>query len=169
MPSIRPAEDRDLDLLAGLEDASDSTFASIFDVSKWGESAPGRERAAEPGFILVSGDPPVGFAHVLDLAGHAYLEQVSVHPDHGRQGIGGALVEAVCREAAARGHTEISLRTFADVPWNGPFYARHGFAELAVEPDWMTPLREAEEAFGLGRHGRRVAMSRRLSPGLGSP
>jgi GNAT superfamily N-acetyltransferase len=85
-----------------------------------------------------------------------------VVPEHGRQGVGAALLEEVCRVAAARGHPEVTLRTFADVPWNGPFYARHGFIELVDEPDWMVPLREAEERFGLSRHGRRIAMIRSL-------
>ena len=149
-------------MLAGIEDAADAAFAAVFEDWRPGGSATGAERAAQPGFILVAGDPPVGFAHLLDLDGRAHLEQVSVVPEHGRQGVGAALLEEVCRVAAAGGYPEVTLRTFADVPWNGPFYATHGFIELVDEPDWMVPLREAEERFGLSRYGRRIAMGRSL-------
>ena len=102
----------------------------------------------------------MGFGHVLDLAGHWHLEQLVVDPAHGRQGFGAALLDAVCREVASRGGRRVTLRTFADVPWNAPFYARHGFVELVGEPAWLAPLREAEERIGLMRHGRRIGMER---------
>jgi GNAT superfamily N-acetyltransferase len=159
---IRPAQDSDLSLLAGIEDESDALFAVVFVGWSPGASPTGAERAAEPGILLVAGDPPVGFAQLLDLEGRAHLEQISVVPEHGRQGVGAALLEEVCRLAAARGYREVTLRTFADLPWNAAFYARHGFVELADEPEWMQPLREAEERSGLTAHGRRVAMRRIL-------
>ena len=72
-------------------------------------------------------------------------------PEHGRRGLGGALVDEVCQVVAADGHARLWLRTYADVPWNAPFYGRHGFVRvpLADEPSWMTPLRANEERFGL--------------------
>ena len=93
---------------------------------------------------------------------HAHLEQLAVHPDHGRRGIGTALVEAVCAEAAARGFDRVTLRTFADIAWNGPFYARLGFTELVPDPAWMAPMLQAEARIGLPQAGRRVAMVRHL-------
>jgi hypothetical protein len=48
-----------------------------------------------------------------------------------------------------------------DVPWNGPFYARLGFAKIP-DPDWMAPLLAAEARIGLPQAGRRVAMQRLL-------
>ena len=52
--------------------------------------------------------------------------------------------------------------TYADVPWNGPFYARHGYVELDPLPPRLVPMRETEERMGMGRYGRRVAMVRDL-------
>ena len=66
----------------------------------------------------------VGFSHVLDLDGHWHLEQIAVDPTHGRRGIGSQLLEATHAELVARGASEVTLRTYADVPWNGPFYAQ---------------------------------------------
>jgi GNAT superfamily N-acetyltransferase len=104
--------------------------------------------------LVLAGDAPHGV--------RAHLEQLAVHPDHGRRGIGTALVEAVCAEAAARGFDRVTLRTFADIAWNGPFYARLGFTELVPDPAWMAPMLDAEERIGLPQSGRRVAMVRHL-------
>jgi len=59
----------------------------------------------------------------------------------------------------------VTLRTYADVPWNAPFYAKHGYVELDPLPAHLRPLADTEERMGLPRHGRRVAMVRDLSPG----
>lgn len=135
-------------------------FVDLFGGLDWGSPRSGRERAGDPGFILVAGSPPVGFAHVLDLGGHLHLEQLAVRPDSGRRGIGTALIEAVCREVAERGHHEITLMTYADVSWNAPFYERRGFKVLDQLPPFLEPLAEAERRLGLDRHGRRVVMRR---------
>ncbi|MGO4343350.1 GNAT family N-acetyltransferase [Pedococcus sp. 2YAF34] len=162
--AVRLALAADLSSVQGLEDAADQLFAELMDVSTWGSGPTGEERAAEPGFLLVAADAHgvVGFAHVLDLDGHTHLEQIAVLPERTRQGIGSVLLEEACRYAAEQGAREVTLRTFADVPWNAPFYARHGFVVLAPEPAWMAPLQEAEERVGLPRQGTRVAMVRHL-------
>jgi GNAT superfamily N-acetyltransferase len=146
--------------LAAVEALGDALFETVFDEVDWPPPVTGEERAAEAGFLLVVGDPVVGFAHVLELGGGWHLEQIVVDPAHGRRGLGSALIGGGCREVASRGGRAVTLRTFADVPWNAPFYARHGFVELVPEPEWMAPLREAEERMGLMRLGRRVAMVR---------
>lgn len=64
----------------------------------------------------------------------------------------------VAAEVVRRGGSEVTLMTFSDVPWNGPFYTRHGYAVLDPLPEHLRPFREAEERFDLARHGRRVAM-----------
>lgn len=166
---VRPARARDLPLLAAIEDSGIATFEAVLgDLTGDVLASPapsGRERAAQPGFLLVAGDPAIGFAHVLDLESHAHLAQISVHPDHGRRGVGTALLEAAAERAALKGHGSLTLTTYADLPWNGPFYARHGFVEFA-EDDPRTAaqlaISEEEERLGLSRHGRRTWMRRAL-------
>jgi GNAT superfamily N-acetyltransferase len=63
--------------------------------------------------------------------GEPWLEEINVHPDHGRRGIGRALVLEVARWARTAGATVLGLTTFRDVAWNAPFYRRLGFRELA--------------------------------------
>lgn len=96
-------------------------------------------------------DEPVGYALVELVDDHAHLQQLSVVPEAGRQGIGSALLDAVVAWARARGDAEITLTTFREVPFNAPLYARRGFAEVA-EADWTEGLRtvvEKEAADGL--------------------
>jgi GNAT superfamily N-acetyltransferase len=104
-------------------------------------------------------DEPVGFALLSEIDGVIHLEELDVHPTHGRRGIGAALLQQVCAWAKAAAYPGVTLSTFRDVPWNAPFYARHGFREL--RPEEMTPgmvsLREGEQRRGL-RTDLRVIM-----------
>lgn len=169
MSTVRAAAPRDLPLLAAIEDAGDGLFADRFGTLDWPAASSGEDRAAEPGFLLVAveaddtapaGERVVGFAHVVDVDGHWHLDQVAVHPDHGRRGHGAALLDSAVDGVAARGGAELTLTTYADVPWNGPWYARHGFTEVTPWPAFLAPFAAVEERMGLSRHGRRAAMRR---------
>jgi GNAT superfamily N-acetyltransferase len=118
--------------------------------------------ALERGLLFVARDArgePVGFALVELLADGPHLEEIDVHPDHGRRGVGGALVEHVQRWARSAGHRALTLITFRDVPFNAPFYARLGFRALA--PAELTPaldeIAREESERGFARD-KRVAM-----------
>jgi GNAT superfamily N-acetyltransferase len=156
--TIREATRDDLRHLQAVEAAADTTYEAVFGRLDWDEPSTGAWRAAQPGFVLVTGEPPVGFAHVLDLEGTAHLEQLAVRPDHHRHGLGTALVRAALQRAGNDGHTRLTLSTYADVAWNRPFYERLGF-EVVTR---LTPLERAivdkEEAMGLMRYGPRVVM-----------
>jgi hypothetical protein len=75
-----------------------------------------------------------------------------------RRGHGRELVEAVKSESGRRGCKRITLRTYADVPWNAPFYASCGFVECDPDTDFLRELLSVEQQRGL-KHGRRVQMS----------
>ncbi|WP_392541896.1 GNAT family N-acetyltransferase [Oryzobacter telluris] len=173
MSTVRHATAADLPLIGPIEDAGDALFTQLFGAVDWPAANTGEERAAEPGFLLVVEEPDtcevVGFAHVLDLDGHHHLEQVAVLPEHGRRGHGSALLAGVALEAARRGADAVTLMTYADVPWNGPFYATHGWVELAEVPEHLREIAEAEARMGLERHGRRIVMARTVGPDLTPP
>ncbi|ARF59828.1 GNAT family N-acetyltransferase [Streptomyces gilvosporeus] len=118
-----------------------------------GKAAPGGRGKAGPG------GPPVGYLFWEPVDGCVHIEQVSVHPDHARRGIGRALIDRA--EGEGRGAAALTLTTFAEVPWNAPYYTRLGFRVL--DDGELTPgLREirAEEARrGLDRWPR-VGMRR---------
>jgi GNAT superfamily N-acetyltransferase len=75
----------------------------------------------------------VGFAMAKELDGDFHLTVMAVHPTHGRRGLGRALVQAIVDEAVRRRHPAVTLTTFEDLPWNGPFYRSAGFHILSDE------------------------------------
>jgi GNAT superfamily N-acetyltransferase len=157
---VRPARPEELTLLPAVEMASDTLFLSL---GIGPLPAPGTvEDLARGLVVLVVGDPPVGFARIDLLAGGAHLEQLAVHPDHGRRGLGRALVRAACAWSAAAGYDQITLATYRDVPWNGPFYASEGFTELGPVDPWYAARAVPAEEPVMGRFGARVLMARSL-------
>ena len=67
------------------------------------------------------------------------------------------------RGAAEQGARGVTLRTFADVPWNAPFYARLGFTPVPEPlPAFLQLLRDREIRMGIDQGGRRVAMGRQV-------
>ncbi len=124
------------------------------------------QAAQEAGHLWVALSPqdrPVGFAIVAPEGNRLHLEEMDVHPLHGRRGVGSALVTAVCDWARECGYVEITLTTYRDIPWNAPFYAKLGFealntAEMAPE---LRERVEAEAARGLDP-ARRIVMRKLL-------
>ena len=81
---------------------------------------------------LADEDTPAGFIW-LDTEptdGAIGIAELDVLPAFGRRGIGAALLEQACDWARMAGYQRLVLGTLADVPWNAPFYARHGFEVL---------------------------------------
>ncbi len=86
-------------------------------------------------------------------------------PEHGRRGLGTALVQEVCDWTTRSGFREITLTTFRLVPWNMPFYSRLGFEEILPD-ELRTELRSVlndEVSRGLNPE-MRVAMRYRAPP-----
>jgi GNAT superfamily N-acetyltransferase len=159
-PAIRTVRSDELGLLPGLEAAADAVFERLGIGPLPGPGTVGDFAAAL--VVLVAGDPPVGLCRIDGVAGGAHLEQLSVHPDHAGRGVGRALLRAGCDWAAARGYPELTLATYRDVPWNGPFYASEGFVEVGpVDDFWRAHGLPPEESV-MSRFGARVLMRRRL-------
>jgi ribosomal protein S18 acetylase RimI-like enzyme len=101
---------------------------------------------------------------VADLVdGNLHVEQVSVHPDSGRRGVGRKMLGYAAGRAAAGGRPALTLTAFTDVPWNAPYYERCGFRRLAeaeITPG-LRQVRRREAAHGLDRWPR-VCMRRDL-------
>lgn len=114
-------------------------------------------------FVAAHDDTPVGFILAAPLDRDIHIYELSVAPAHGRKGLGRKLVEAVCGWSRDMGFEAVTLSTFMDLPWNGPFYASCGFD--VINPDGWTPAlllaRYREEDLGLPLE-RRSFMSRKL-------
>jgi len=167
MYSITIARPKDLPLLPAIELAAAKLLHGIAPESVLTEATSQADLQTALGYgplwVALADDQPVGFAHVeLHEPGVAHLEEIDVHPDHGRRGLGRRLVMAVCEWATTAGYRSITFTTFRDVPFNMPFYARLGF-EVIPPAQISSALRsivDSEMRRGLDPT-RRVAMSRR--------
>ena len=166
---IRAARPDDLEALREVERAATTLFSNTpHREAVEGDATTIDDFAAAQaaGHLLVAAErdgAPVGFAFVEVVAGCAHLDELDVHPDHGRRGLGAALVEALCRWAREAGYPAVTLTTYRDVPWTEPFYARRDFE--VVPPESLHPeqraLVDAEARRGL-HPDKRSFMRRRL-------
>lgn len=122
-------------------------------------------RAQQRGHLLVAlvGGDVVGFVRLVVLDAALHVEQVTVAPGHGGRGIGRRLMVAAEALAREQGYARMTLTTFRDVPFNGPFYESLGWQ--AVPTSALTPglaaARQEEIDAGLDAWPRQ-AMSRLL-------
>ena len=160
--SIRPVRGDELVLLPAIEAAADTMFGP-FDHGPFPGPGTADDFAAAL-VALVAGDPPVGLCRIDRVGDGAHLEQLSVHPDHGRKGIGRALLRAGIEWAQQHGYDELTLATYRDVLWNGPFYASEGFVEIGPADDWWVAHGGSPEEPVLASYGTRIVMARPLRP-----
>jgi GNAT superfamily N-acetyltransferase len=159
--TIIRARPNDLKLLAGIELAAARMLAGHAPESVLNETTSKEEllTAQRHGHLWVAlvRDLPVGFAHVKVFEPSVvHLQEIDVHPEHGRRGIGTHLVKTVCDWATVNGYRNVTLTTFRDVPWNRPFYMRVGFEEVPsseLTPELLSVI-EDEVRRGLDPHSR---------------
>ena len=168
--SIALARERDLHELPAIELAAARLLEGHAPESILAESTPIEDLSAAQAdgrlWVALADDRPVGFAIVEMLDdGLPHLDELDVHPEFMRRGMGTALVRVVCDWTAENGFSEITLTTFRVVSWNMPFYAKMGF-ELVPEANLRPALRavvDDETARGLDPETRCV-MRYRAAP-----
>jgi predicted N-acetyltransferase YhbS len=165
---IRLAQPADIPLLPEIERAAARLFAGLglvqdLDDTRSIEELERAQKADRLWVVTESSGEPVGFAMAIEVDGLAHLDELDVRPEHGRRGLGTALVETVCEWAKNAGFKAITLSTFRDVSWNAPFYARLGFCILPEDEltEGLLRLWEIEVGWGLPI-GKRVMMRREL-------
>lgn len=158
---IRPAARNDVVLLPAVELAAARLYLSQLTVTGLTPEILDKANRAEDfaaaqqfGLLWVAVDEanqPVGFALLTQIDQWLHLDELDVHPAHGRKGVGTALVKQVCQMAQAQGYAGVTLSTFRYVPWNAPFYQRLGFVEMPPEAQTagLQALVAGEQARGL--------------------
>ena len=150
---IRYGEQLDIPALISLDRAASELFRPtglIPDMSAIPESVPTDILAAAIAnsmlLVVHDSDGVVGFSLCQQIDNCLYLDQLSVHPEHGRKGIGSALVKSTFKLAKDNKLGTIVLSTFRDIPWNGPFYRSLGFREIPRKKltDWMLKIEEKQ-------------------------
>jgi GNAT superfamily N-acetyltransferase len=168
--AIRPAVPSDLPALREIERAAAAPFAPYGLAEVFANALTPEEDLREglhAGLLWTAVDAagaPIGFALGCIVEGNAHLDELDVHPDHARRGIGTALVTTFLEHARRAGFRAATLTTLRHVPWNAPFYEGLGFRVLdagSLTPGLAALLR-AEIFRGLPAHAR-VAMMRTLA------
>ncbi|MBW3085660.1 hypothetical protein KEM60_01864 [Austwickia sp. TVS 96-490-7B] len=164
---VRPATATEVASLPQIEQEADEIFRRIGMglVTDLPASAPSdyADSLAAGGVIIAFTDRTVGFVRVDRVDGVPHVEQLSVLPEYRGYRIGAALLDAAAQWAKSDGADRMTLCTFRDVPWNGPYYARLGWT-LLPEPDYgpgLLRLRQNEIEAGLHAWPRQV-MTRSL-------
>ncbi|MFC6022797.1 GNAT family N-acetyltransferase [Plantactinospora solaniradicis] len=166
---IRTARPAELSALRDIERAAGQMFRDL-DMPEIADDEPlpvdelaTYQRAGRAWVAVDATDAPVGYLLADLVDGGLHVEQVTVHPRFARRGIGRLLLEHLAGYARTVGVPALTLTTFADVPWNAPYYVRCGF--VALDDDDLTPglraIRAREAAHGLERWPR-VCMRRWL-------
>lgn len=168
---IRAAHPAELPLLQIIEKAAGRCFRDIGMPEIADDEPPAlcelaRHQQARTAWVAVDGgDMPVAYLLADRVDGNFHVEQVSVHPDRARHGVGRSLLDHLAGHAIREGAPALTLTTFLQVPWNAPYYARCGFRLL--DDSRLTPglreIREREAAHGLDRWPR-GCMRRELGP-----
>ena len=166
---IRPARPEDLPALRELEIAAGASFRELEMGDVADDDPPTLAELAayqEEGHAWVvadAADHPVAYVLVQVLDGSAHIDQVSVHPRYARQGLGRGLLDTVAAWTAQRGLSALTLTTFANVPWNAPYYERLGFRVLRADEitSGLRAIQDHEARLGLARWPR-VAMRRAI-------
>jgi 4-diphosphocytidyl-2-C-methyl-D-erythritol kinase len=91
------------------------------------------------------------------------IAEIDVLPAFGGKGIGAALLEHACVWAREAGYSRVDLGTLVDVPWNAPFYAKHGFQVVDKHAPAFALALARDRENGFPDH-LRVFMSRDLEP-----
>ena len=138
---LRPGRPEDAAAIQELERDADRRFNALLGPD-WerGWEPSGREELAEAAaageifVVLPPLGPLCGYLWLAELEGQGHIEELAVTRAEGRRGLGGLLVATAEAWAGRRGARALTLTTFSEVPWNGPWYARLGFAAFEPAP-----------------------------------
>lgn len=97
-----------------------------------------------------------GFLSAEQFGQVLHIWELAVHRDCQGRGYGRALVSHAIAHARRQRLSAVTLTTFRDLPWNGPFYGRLGFdaIESSALDERLTAVLEHEREIGLPVHLR---------------
>jgi GNAT superfamily N-acetyltransferase len=158
---IRPTLAGDIPLLPSIERSAAQAFLSVPGLA-WlaaGEVLSEFEHQlfvqAQASWVAVDEHERVMGFLCARLEGDAlHIHEVSVAQQAQGQGLGRGLIAQAIGAARGMGCAEVTLTTFAQVPWNAPFYQRLGFAVISQEQLGERLLGILEEERRLGLVGR---------------
>lgn len=136
--SLRLARPADAETMPEIERAAAAAFAAepelaAIDFTRTRSEAD-YARLIRKGHCLVAhvGEAMAGFLAAEPFSRELHIWEMDVVPAFQRRGIGAGLVRAAQIDARNTGIKALTLTTFRDLAWNGPFYTRLGFEEVSA-------------------------------------
>jgi GNAT superfamily N-acetyltransferase len=133
--SLRLARPEDAERMPAIEREAAIAFAAEPSVNpSRTRSEADYARLIRKGHSLVThvGEAMAGFLVAEPFRRELHIWEMDVAPAFQRRGIGAGLVRAAQIDARNTGFKALTLTTFRDLAWNGPFYARLGFEEVTA-------------------------------------
>lgn len=175
--SVRKARPEEAFLLPAIEQSAGELFRGLGDLS-WiaDEDNMSVERHLEliragTSWVAAGSDgQPAGFLCAMLLPATLHIVELAVCLESQRQGVGRCLMEHVICWAYSHRLSSITLTTFRDLPWNGPFYCSLGFRVLSAQQidSRLGRILREEAVNGMSPH-RRCAMRLDLNGWPSSP
>lgn len=145
--SIRVATTSDVEQICRIDTDASSRFSAVPALADLADGSHGPLATRTVDYWMVTGTvylieeagATLGFTAVQPKDGVLYIAELSVVASRQGQGLGGMLLEQVFDVAARQGRdsgstvARVSLTTYPDVPWNGPWYRKRGFQEVSPE------------------------------------
>lgn len=134
---LRAMERGDLDRLQLISSQARERYRSIPELAHIADAPPLTAERLEVCRVEVAvglnDSNPIGFAATRPLDGLLYLDNISIFADVSGRGVGAALMASVLDHAAATQAPAVSLTTFRQPAWNGPWFRRHGFKLMRAD------------------------------------
>jgi ribosomal protein S18 acetylase RimI-like enzyme len=138
--SIRKARSEDIPLLGPVERSA----AEIFRTVNLGSLADDETTVApsilatmaDSNHLLVAvneSDQPIGFVGGMNIDGNFHIVEISVAQAVQGKGVGSALMAEMTRQVKEEKFMVMTLTTYRNVAWNGPWYKKLGFQEVTAE------------------------------------
>lgn len=155
---LRPAAPSDLPRIQDVERAAGEAFRDLGMTAVADDDPPALDvlaahQAAGRAWVAVDEGAGAVVGYLLltvePVDGNGHVEQVSVHPGHARRGTGRRLLALAADVTRREGRPALTLTTFADVPWNAPWYRRLGFRDVPDPGPQLRAVRAHEAGLGL--------------------
>lgn len=136
--SIRPARLSDIRLLGEVERSAAQIFrsANLHSLADGPtvdtEFLAAMARSQHLWLAVNRNDEPIGFVGGENIESNFHLVEISVAQPYQGRGVGKILMGQMIEEVRRMGYKAITLTTYRNLPWNGPWYARMGFNEVRI-------------------------------------
>lgn len=131
--TIRPATADDLGTMQEISVEARSRYRGLVNFEHVAAAPPVAVQRFEQGTAVVAVSATgrvLGFALSRPLDRFLFLDNISTRADCQGHGIGNNLLHAVLNRAISMGYSGVTLTTFREPPWNGPWFRKFAFIPM---------------------------------------